>query len=50
MNKGTHFISTSDDPKAVLKMIANRQVRRKNKETDVLFVIKGKTGHRTSEL
>ena len=49
MNKGTHFISTSDDPKAVLKMIANRQVRRKNNETDVLLVIKGKTGHRISE-
>ena len=49
MNKGTHFISTSDDPKVVLKMIANRQVRRKNNETDVLLVIKGKTGHRISE-
>lgn len=43
------FTSTSDDPKVVLKMIADRQARRKNNETDVLLVIKGKIGHRISE-
>ena len=43
------FTSTSDNPKSVLKMIADRQARRKNNETDVLLVIKSKTGHRISE-
>lgn len=43
------FTSTSDAPKVVLKMIANKQARRKNNETDVLLVIKSKTGHRISE-
>lgn len=43
------FTSTSDDPKVVLKMIANKQAKRKNNKTDVLLVIKSKTGHRISE-
>lgn len=43
------FTSTSDNLDAVREMIAKKSVRKKNNETDVLLVIKGKTGHRIED-
>lgn len=43
------FTSTSDNLEAVNDFIRKKSVRRKNNETDVLLIIKSKTGHRISE-
>ena len=43
------FTSTSDSLDAVREMIAKKSVRKKSNETDVLLVIKGKTGHRIED-
>ena len=43
------FTSTSIDYDAVEEFIQNRAARRKNNETDVILIIKGKTGRRISE-
>ena len=43
------FTSTSDDFDVIMKMMDKKAQKIKNNETDVLLVIKGKTGHRISE-
>lgn len=43
------FTSTSDDFDVIQAMMDKKALKRKNNETDVLLVIKGKTGHRISE-
>lgn len=43
------FTSTSIDLDAVKDFILKRAARRKNNETDVILIIKGKTGRRISE-
>lgn len=43
------FTSTSDSLNAVLAMMRRKGARKKSNETDVLLVIKGKTGHRIED-
>lgn len=43
------FTSTSDSLAVVQDMITKKATRKKNNETDVLLVIKGKTGHRIED-